>query len=61
MTRVLRFPALPVLLRMFALLALAGLLALPALQARAADDPAKAASKDKFEEMDKNKDGKVIL
>ena len=27
MTRVLRFPALPVLLRMFALLALAGLLA----------------------------------
>ena len=42
-------------------LALAGLLALPALQARAADDPAKAASKDKFEEMDKNKDGKVIL
>lgn len=61
MTRVLRFPALPVLLRMFALLALAGLLALPALQARAADDSAKAASKDKFEEMDKNKDGKVIL
>ncbi|MGE9985452.1 EF-hand domain-containing protein [Desulfovibrio sp. SGI.169] len=60
MTRVLRFPARPVLWRMFALLALAGLLALPGLT-RAAGDPAKAAPRDKFEAMDANQDGKVVL
>ncbi|MDY3810659.1 EF-hand domain-containing protein [Desulfovibrio porci] len=60
MTRVLRFSAQPVFWQMFALLALAGLLALPTLT-RAADDPAKAAPRDKFEEMDTNKDGKVVL
>ncbi|WP_298033474.1 calcium-binding protein [uncultured Desulfovibrio sp.] len=60
MTRVLRFSAPPVFWWMFALLALAGLLALPGL-VRAAADPAKAASRDKFEEMDTNKDGKAVL
>lgn len=60
MTRVLRFPALSVLRRMFALLALAGLLALPGL-ARAADERAQAAPGDKFEAMDANQDGKVVL
>lgn len=60
MTRVLRFSAQPVFWQMFALLALAGLLALPTLT-RAADDLAKAAPRDKFEEMDTNKDGKVVL
>ena len=60
MTRVLRFPSLPTFWRMFALLALASLLSLPTL-ARAADDPAKAVPRDKFEAMDTNNDGKVVL
>ncbi|WP_300906801.1 calcium-binding protein [uncultured Desulfovibrio sp.] len=60
MTRVLRFPSLPTFWRMFALLALASLLTLPTL-ARAADDPAKAVPRDKFEAMDTNNDGKVVL
>ncbi|WP_297848098.1 calcium-binding protein [uncultured Desulfovibrio sp.] len=60
MTRVLRFPSLPTFWRMFALLALVSLLSLPTL-ARAADDPAKAVPRDKFEAMDTNNDGKVVL
>lgn len=57
MTRTLRLPDLSACWRMFGLLALLSLLALPAM---AAENPAMA-SKDKFAEMDKNNDGKVVL
>lgn len=57
MTRILRLPDLSACWRMFGLLALLSLLALPAV---AADKPA-SASQDKFAEVDKNNDGKVTL
>ena len=59
MTRTLRLTDLS-LRQMFGLLALLSLLTLPALAAQAAEPPA-AAPKDKFAEMDKNNDGKVVL
>lgn len=57
MTRTLRLPDLSAFWQMFGLLALLSLLALPAL---AAENPA-SAPQDKFAEMDKNNDGKVVL
>lgn len=65
MTRALHRPALPALFRMFGLpLLLAGLLCLWALPARAfpgAGEQAGKSAADKFEEMDKNKNGKVVM
>lgn len=57
MTRLLRLPDLSAFWQMFGLLALLSLLALPAL---AAEKPT-TAPKDKFAEMDRNNDGKVVL